>query len=75
MGNARRSLDVQVYMADEGNEVARDISLVTGSYFFGDRSGGAIGVIGPNRMDYAQAIGMIEYMRNLLSAVLTKKSN
>ena len=75
MHNARLSPDVQVYIADEQKGQSRDISLVTGSYFFGDRAGGAIGVIGPNRMNYAQAMGVIEYMRNLLSAVLTKKSN
>ena len=75
MNSSRNSKAVQILISDQQKKIANDISIVCGSYFFGDKAGGSIGVIGPTNMNYSHTIGAVEYMRILLSAMLTKKSN
>lgn len=47
------------------NEI-RGCSLISTSYWIGNRHIGTIGVIGPTRMDYAKVISCVEYLRNKL---------
>jgi len=52
-----------------------NLSIVTGSYKMGEKRIGAIGVIGPNRMDYVRVLSIVEYTRALISNMITKLSN
>ncbi|MBC7334848.1 MAG: heat-inducible transcription repressor HrcA [Clostridia bacterium] len=45
-------------------------SIVTASYRVGDRVMGAIGLLGPTRMEYARAVATIEFMSSFLSEML-----
>jgi heat-inducible transcriptional repressor len=57
-----------------GSEAAspglRDCSLVTAGYRYGDSVLGAIGVIGPTRMNYRRVIPIVEYTARVLSQVI-----
>ncbi len=59
---------VRVIIGGENqDETLRDLSLVFSRYGVPGRVGGAIGVIGPTRMDYRQAISAVSYMSGILS--------
>ncbi len=53
----------------------KDFSVVTTSYKVGSRPIGAIGVIGPVRMDYPKVIGVLEQTGKALSKVMTSYIN
>jgi len=48
-----------------------DCSIVTASYQMEDRALGAIGVIGPNRMNYLRVLPIIEYTAQTLSEAIS----
>ena len=50
----------------------RECSIVARSYGRGDRTLGAVGVIGPTRMPYPEVIGLVEYTARILSEVLQR---
>ena len=52
----------------------QDCSIVTTSYYIGERRAGFIGVIGPTRMRYDRAVASVRLMANSLSTVLTNLS-
>lgn len=59
---------VQVIIGGENrDETLRDLSLVFSRYGIPGRIDGAIGVIGPTRMDYRRAISTVSYMSAILS--------
>lgn len=59
---------VQVIIGGENrDETLRDLSLVFSRYGIPGRIDGAIGVIGPTRMDYRRAISAVSYMSGILS--------
>ncbi len=59
---------VQVIIGEENrDETLRDLSLVFSRYGIPGRIDGAIGVIGPTRMDYRRAISTVSYMSAILS--------
>lgn len=68
---ATRSHGTQVLIGQE-NPVAelRDCSVVVAAYTLGGEVIGAIGVLGPTRMEYAKAMGMVQYMADHLSESL-----
>ena len=47
-------------------------SLIVGRYRIRGNDGGAIGIIGPTRLDYARLIPRIEYLTDLVSKMLTE---
>lgn len=47
-------------------------SVVTASYRVGDQVVGAIGLLGPTRMEYARAVAMVEYTSAVLSEILAR---
>jgi len=62
---------VQVVIGEENrDESLKDLSLVLGRYGIPQKVKGAIGVIGPTRMDYRRAISTVGYMSDLLSYLL-----
>lgn len=52
---------LQVLLADEDNRPLAGSCLILAPYSLGDRGRGVIGVVGPNRMNYTEAIPRIEY--------------
>jgi heat-inducible transcriptional repressor len=63
---------IQVYIGEESqSEELKDLSLVLGQYGIPQKIRGAIGVIGPTRMDYRRAISAVGYVSNLLSLLLS----
>ena len=60
--------EVSVLLGGEVEEPAlRSCALVACPYGSGDRPQGILGVIGPNRMDYARVIPMVDYLSRVLS--------
>lgn len=49
----------------------RDSSVVVGRYSIDGQDAGAIGVIGPTRMDYAKLVSSVEYLTGSVSRMLT----
>jgi heat-inducible transcriptional repressor len=52
----------------------KDCSMVTATYRLNDRAIGKIGVLGPTRMEYANATSIVKIMAQILSNTLTDKN-
>jgi len=64
---------VKVIIGDESHETAlHDLSLVVGNYGVPEQVKGAVGVIGPKRMDYRKAISAVNYISGLLSELVAR---
>lgn len=65
---------IQVYI---GNETPirsmKDCSVVTATYELGDGMKGAIGIIGPKRMDYEKVVESLKTLKTQLDSVYRKK--
>ncbi len=63
---------VQVQIGEEcHDEALKDLSLVFSPYGIARKLHGAIGVIGPTRMDYHHVIATVNYVSELLSELLS----
>ncbi|MEP6756131.1 MAG: heat-inducible transcriptional repressor HrcA [Chthonomonadales bacterium] len=60
--------------AESALEAMSDCSLVTSRYNIGEKQGGYIGVLGPTRMNYDEAVPAVSQMARSLSALLTRAS-
>jgi len=56
--------------ADGADEAWMDCALVAASYGSPDRPLGALGVIGPRRMDFARVVPLVGYVSRLLTGML-----
>ncbi len=56
------------------NEKVSGCSLVTSSYKIGNKPVGAVGVIGPTRMDYEKVVPLVDYTGKAVTGLLTKMS-
>lgn len=66
-----KNTQIQVVIGEESHDEAlKDLSIVLGHYGNPRKVRGAIGVIGPTRMDYRRAISTVGYMSNVLSYML-----
>ena len=64
---------VKVIIGGENRESAlHDLSLVFSNYGVPDQVQGAVGIIGPKRMDYSKAISTVNYISGLLSELITR---
>lgn len=64
---------VRVIIGEENRDTAlRDLSLVMSNYGVPEQARGAIGVIGPKRMDYRRAIAAVNYVSGLLSELVAR---
>ncbi len=64
---------VKVIIGEENRESAlHDLSLVFSNYGAPDKVQGAIGIIGPTRMDYTKAISTVNYISGLLSELVAR---
>ncbi|MEK7281877.1 MAG: HrcA family transcriptional regulator, partial [Chloroflexota bacterium] len=62
---------IRVVIGQENQvEALRSCSLVLGRYGIPGGIGGVIGILGPTRMRYGQAISSIRYLKGLLSGLL-----
>jgi heat-inducible transcriptional repressor len=67
------SSGVSIVIGDENKqEVMKHCSVITTTYSIGGATG-TIGVIGPTRMHYAKIIGLVQFMAETLSSVLTRQ--
>lgn len=64
---------VQVVIGGEhGDETFHDLSLVFSRYGVPGKASGALGIIGPTRMDYPRAISTVGYMAQVLSDLVSR---
>lgn len=70
--NDTRGLTVRIGGENKIAEI-QDCSLVTATYEVNGSVIGKIGLLGPTRMDYARAIGLIEFMSTMLSEFLEQQ--
>jgi heat-inducible transcriptional repressor len=64
---------VKVSIGQENpHESMREVSVVAARYQAGPRTGGWIGVLGPTRMHYAQAVPAVQYVARALSETLAR---
>jgi len=64
---------VKVIIGEESQGVMlRDLSLVFSQYGIPNEIGGAVGVIGPTRMDYVRVVPMVRYLSGALSNLVTR---
>jgi heat-inducible transcriptional repressor len=62
---------VQVFIgAENAPDEMRDVSLVLASYGEPGRAVGVVGVLGPTRMGYAQAIGTVRFVSDLMNELV-----
>ena len=63
--------DVHITIGSENMyEEIKVCSLITTSYWIGDRLIGSVGVIGPTRMNYSKVISYVEYLRNEITNII-----
>jgi heat-inducible transcriptional repressor len=63
--------DVQVLIGGEtGRREMEDVSLVLAAYGRPGRAMGVVGVLGPTRMAYPQAIGTVRYVSGLMNELV-----
>jgi heat-inducible transcriptional repressor len=65
---------VQVVFGPSG-EKADALALVASPYFSGDRAAGALGVIGPRRLNYAEIVPVVDYAARVVSGLFNGKSS
>lgn len=65
---------LQIYMgSDDQLEELEGLTVVTSSYGGEDSSLGALGIIGPTRMDYSKIIPIVDYTARLVSRILEER--
>ena len=67
--------DIDVVIQGDQDERFEGLSIVAASYKMGEKRIGSLGVVGPNRMDYVRVMGTVEYIRRLISNMITRISN
>lgn len=65
---------IQVYIGNETPiNTMKDCSVVTATYELGDGMKGAIGIIGPKRMDYEKVVESLKTLKTQLDSIYKKK--
>ncbi len=65
----------EIVIEGDHDERLQGLSIVSASYKMGEMPIGSLGVVGPNRMDYVRVVSIIEYLRRLMSNMITRLSN
>jgi heat-inducible transcriptional repressor len=63
--------DLQIAFGGDGSFIVNNTGMVISKIKKGGRSAGALGVLGPLRIDYAKIIPYIEYLTGRISEILT----
>jgi heat-inducible transcriptional repressor len=62
---------IQIFIGHENSPLEmQDVSLVLAPYGLIDRAVGVVGVLGPTRMPYAQAIASVEFVSSLMNELV-----
>ena len=62
---------IQVVIGSENNlELFEDCSIIKSNYSVGEQNFGSIGIIGPKRMDYSQAVSVLSGILKYINAVI-----
>ena len=69
LSDTEDSIEFSVRIGKEDSGVDK-CAIITAAYRVGDEIVGKAGVIGPERMDYKKVIGVLDYMKKALGAVL-----
>lgn len=73
-GEDGKGTGIQVYIGNETPiNTMKDCSVVTATYELGDGMKGAIGIIGPKRMDYEKVVESLKTLKTQLDSVYKKK--
>jgi len=67
----KRGLSICIGEEIKNNDV-KDCSVVTATYEVNGKILGAVGVLGPTRMDYARVVTVVDFVANALSRFLSK---
>ncbi len=67
------SIEFSVKIGKEDSGVDK-CAIITAAYKVGDEVMGQAGVIGPERMDYKKVIGVLDYMKKTLGAVINNQN-
>ena len=67
--------DIDIMIQGDVDERFDGLSIISASYKMGEKNIGSLGVVGPNRMDYVRVMGTVEYIRRLISNMITRISN
>jgi heat-inducible transcriptional repressor len=71
VGNVADAGRIQVFIGHENVPVEmRDVSLVLAPYGRAGRAIGVVGVLGPTRMSYSQAIGTVRFVSGLMNELV-----
>ena len=71
VGSVAGSSSVQVFIGHENQPLEmRDVSLVLAPYGRAGRAIGVVGVLGPTRMSYSQAIGTVRFVSGLMNELV-----
>jgi heat-inducible transcriptional repressor len=71
VGAVARSGRVRVYIGEENQPLEmRDVALVLAPYGRPDRAVGMVGVLGPTRLAYPQAIGTVRFVSGLMNELV-----
>jgi heat-inducible transcriptional repressor len=66
---------LQIFLGAESQiEELEDLGAVTAAYGDSERPLGALGVIGPTRMDYSKVIPIVDYTARMVSRILEERS-
>lgn len=77
-GIFRRTIDLDdlgILIHGDQDERLAGLSIISASYKMGEKKIGALGIVGPNRMDYVRVASIVEYIRRLISNMITRISN
>jgi len=76
LGRVLEDDGVQVVIGEEGQSDALDAcSVVASSYGTDNLVIGTLGIVGPTRMEYAQAIALVEYLAQVLNRYFSGGDN
>ena len=62
--------NVSIYIGGEGSTVASNSSIILKTFKVNGKVVGAIGVIGPQRMEYPKVVAMVEYLAKCISSTI-----
>jgi len=65
----KKQIDI-IIGSELGQEIMQNCSVITRQYLIKGKPRGAIGVLGPTRMDYSKSISVLEFIANRLSEIL-----
>ncbi len=64
---------VRVVIGEEsGHEALRSCSLILSRYGTPEKGGGVVGILGPTRLHYERAVGVVRYMAGVLDRLVEK---